>query len=191
MTLRSLEEEGFEMRNAVCAMVILVLGAAALPAQPAAPANPLTTELKQAYDRITNNLLRMAEKMPEENYSFKPVPEIRDFRETMAHTIDYQMRTCSMVNGEAKSVDAASKKTKAEIVEAMKTSMAECAKAFDSLNDQTIVQIMAGGRGPQRTKLATLNGVVAHNNEEYGYLAVYLRLKGIVPPSSEGAGSRE
>jgi uncharacterized damage-inducible protein DinB len=176
------------MRHFITASAILACSAAALSAQPAAPANPLTAELKQAYDRVTNNLLRMAEKMPEENYSFKPAAEIRDFRETMAHTIDYQMRTCSMVNGEAKSVDAASKKTRAGIVEALKTSMAECAKAIDSMTDQTAVQMMSGGRGPQRTRLGTLYGIVGHNNEEYGYLAVYLRLKGIVPPSSEGGG---
>ncbi len=177
------------MRRTVLLMAVAAATALALSAQPAAPANPLTTELRQAFDRVTNNLLRMAEKMPEENYSFKPVPEIRDFGATMAHTIDYQMRTCSTVNGEAKSVDAASKKTKAEIVEAMKTAMAECAKAFDSLTDATIVQMMSGGRGPQRSKLGALNSVVGHNNEEYGYLAVYLRLKGIVPPSSEGGGA--
>ena len=170
-------------------ILALVLAALALNAQPAAPAaNPISAELKQAYDRVTTNLLRMAEKMPEENYSFKPVPEIRDFSGTLTHTIDYQMRTCSTVNGEAKSVDAASKKTKAEIVEAMKTSMAECRKAFDALTDASAMQMMSGGRGPQRSRLATLNGIVAHNNEEYGYLAVYLRLKGVVPPSSEGGG---
>jgi hypothetical protein len=38
----------------------------------------------------------------------------------------------------------------------------------------------------QRSRLATLAGTVSHSNEEYGYMAVYLRLKGIVPPSSEG-----
>ncbi len=170
-------------------ILALVLADLALNAQPAAPAaNPVSTELKQAYDRVANNLLRMAEKMPEENYSFKPVPEIRDFAGTLTHTIDYQMRTCSTVNGEAKSVDAAFKKTKADIVAAMKTSIDECSKAFSALTDATAVQLMSGGRGPQRSRLGTLNGIVAHNNEEYGYLCIYLRLKGIVPPSSEGGG---
>jgi hypothetical protein len=170
-------------------IMTLALGAIALQAQPAAPAaNPLAAEVKQAYDRVTTNLLRMAEKMPEEGYKFKPVAEIRDFGATMAHTIDYQMRTCSTVNGEAKSVDAASKTTKAEIVAAMQTSIAECNKAIDSLTDASAVQLMPAARGPQRSRLGTLYGIVGHNNEEYGYLAVYLRLKGVVPPSSEGGG---
>ena len=41
------------------------------------------------------------------------------------------------------------------------------------------------GRG-QRSKLAALWGIVAHDNEVYGAMGVYMRLKGVVPPSSEG-----
>lgn len=37
----------------------------------------------------------------------------------------------------------------------------------------------------QRSRLGLLAGMVSHSNEEYGYMAVYLRLKGVVPPSSE------
>ena len=79
---------------------------------------------------------------------------------------------------------------KAQLVAAMKTAMAECDKAFASLTDESAVQMTASARGGQRSKLGTLWGMVAHDNEEYGYLAVHLRLKGIVPPSSEGGGMR-
>jgi hypothetical protein len=44
---------------------------------------------------------------------------------------------------------------------------------------------MLAGRG-QRSKLGALIGNTTHDNEEYGYLAVYIRLKGEVPPSSQG-----
>jgi hypothetical protein len=37
---------------------------------------------------------------------------------------------------------------------------------------------------PNRSKLATLYNLVRHSNEMYGYMAVYLRLRGIVPPTS-------
>jgi hypothetical protein len=77
---------------------------------------------------------------------------------------------------------------KAELVGAMKAAMAECDKAFASLTDATAVQLSSSGRGAARSKLASLYGMVIHDNEEYGYLAVHLRLKGIVPPSSEGGG---
>ncbi len=148
--------------------------------------NRLSTGAKQAYNGIKGNLQKMAEKMPEENYSFKPTPDIRSFGETIAHIADMQMRMCSGVNGQMKSGNAASKTSKADLVAALADSFAECDKAFNSLTDATATEIVAG-RG-QRTKLGTLVMVTAHANEEYGYLAVYLRLKGIVPPSSDRSG---
>jgi uncharacterized damage-inducible protein DinB len=167
-------------------MMLLVAAIACsltLQAQPPS-ANPLSTEAKAAYTQIKNNLVRMAEKMPEENYAFKPTPEVRDFGATIGHIADVQMRMCSTVNGEAKQLGAASKKTKADLVAALKESFGECDKAFDALTDATAMQVVSMGRG-QRSRLGILASVTAHDNEEYGYLAVYLRLKGIVPPSSE------
>jgi hypothetical protein len=72
----------------------------------------------------------------------------------------------------------------------MKASIAECEKAFATLTDATIVGVVTGGRGGPRSRLAAVYGMVAHDNEEYGYLAVHMRLKGVVPPSSEAAPAR-
>jgi hypothetical protein len=160
------------------------------PAPQAAPADPLTNELKQALTRIGNNLLAMAEKMPEDQYGFKAVPEIRSFAGTMGHTIDSRMRACAGITGSNTQLNASAMTAKAELVAAMKTSIAECDKALGSLTDATVVQLSGGGRGPQRSRLGTLYGTVAHDNEEYGYMSIYLRLKGIVPPSTEGMAGR-
>jgi len=146
--------------------------------------NPLSTEVKQMYTGVKNNLTKMAEKMPEENYSFKATPDVRTFGQLMSHIADSQARTCSTVAGEAKSVNAASKTTKADIVAALKESFTMCDAAFDSLTDATAMQMIKTPRG-ERTKIGALMGVVSHSNEEYGYTAVYMRLKGVTPPSSE------
>lgn len=146
--------------------------------------NPLSTEAKQAYTAIKNNLTRMAEKMPEEHYGFQPVPEIRTFGQLVAHVADSQARTCSTVNGAPKTVDAAAKKTKAELVAALKEAFAICDTAYDALTDAKAAEMLTTPRG-QRSKLGALVGNTTHDNEEYGYMAVYLRLKGIVPPSSD------
>jgi hypothetical protein len=178
------------MRITILLIVTLALGALALCAQqPAAPAgNPVIAESKQAYTQVKNNLIKMAEKMPEENYSFKPVPEIRSFGELMAHIADGQMRTCSGANGATKTVDAAQKKTKDEIVTALKTSFTECDAAWEGTTEANALSPVAGGRGT-RSRVGTLTMMtITHNNEEYGYGSIYLRLKGIVPPSSEGGG---
>ncbi len=166
-----------------CRLTLTIAAALAsagvLPAQ-----NPLSTEAKQAYNAIKNNLTKMADKMPDENYNFKASPDIRTFGQLVAHVADSQMRTCSTVNGEMKQANAGSKTSKADLVAALKDSFAECDRAYDSLTDATATDMIKGARG-QRSKLGTLVGNTTHDNEEYGYMAVYLRLKGIVPPSSE------
>jgi len=119
----------------------------------------------------------MAEQMPEENYAFKATPDVRSFGELVAHVADTQTRFCSMAAGEQKSVNAASKKAKADLAAALRDSSAMCDAAFDGLTDAT-----PAGMG--RSKLALVEFNTGHSNEEYGYMSVCMRLKGIVPPSS-------
>src|SRR5260370_20357934 len=138
-----------------------------LPAQP----NPPSPKAKQAYTAIKNNIIKMAEKMPEESYSFKPTPEIRTFAQLVAHVADAQLRTCSTVKGEAKTATAASKTSKADLVAALKESSAECDSAFETLTDANATEMIKTARG-QRSKLGALVGNTIHDNEEYGYMAV-------------------
>ena len=180
------EKETDVTRNFVIAFTVLLALAWAVQAQ---TANPLSAEAKQAYTGVKNNLLRAADKMPEADYGFKPVPEIRSWGELIAHIADSTARACGNVKGEQKPVNAASKKTKAEIAAALKESFDICDGVYDSLTDAVALQTMAG-RGGQVSKLSVLTGNLAHLNEEYGYAAVYLRLKGIVPPSSDRAMGR-
>ena len=168
-----------------CSIVMLatVFGAAcALQAQ--SPANPLSAEVKQAYTTIKNNLTKAAEKMPEENYGFQATPAVRPFGELITHVADSQTRNCAAFKGEQKTPNAASKKSKADIVAAIKESFDYCDGAYDSLTDATAAQMVTSPRG-QRSRISMLYGNVTHNNEMYGTIAVYMRLKGLVPPSSE------
>jgi hypothetical protein len=158
-----------------------LLGVYCLRAQ---AADPLSMEAKQGYNRIKTNMLKMAEKMPDDKYSYKPTPEVTTFAQRLAHVADAQMGTCSAVNGAARQLGAASKSSKAELVAALKESIAECDKAYDSLTDATAAQMVKTRRGEQ-TRLGAMVGNTIHINELYGYMAVYLRMNGIVPPSSE------
>ena len=101
-------------------------------------------------------------------YGFKPTPEMRTFGQLMAHVADTQAGLCSTALGEKKSVDAASKTTKADLVSALQQSSAMCDAAFDSLTAETAAQ--PGGMG--RSKLALLEFNTGHSNEEYGYGSV-------------------
>ena len=159
--------------------------AAVVQAQNGPPAS-LIAEAKQQYTSVKNNLLKAADKMPEEAYSFKPTADQQTFGQRIAH-IANQIRGCSAIRGEMKQSDANSKTAKADLVAALKASFEECDAAWDAMNDKTAIETIQG-RGGQRTKLGTLIGNTNHDSELYGYIAVYMRLKNIVPPSSEGRG---
>ena len=146
---------------------------------------PLIEESKQGYSAIKTNLLKAAEKMPAEAYDFKPVPEIRSFGQLVAHIADSQTRLCAAATGETKQANAASKTTKDDLVAALKDSISQCDSVWNSLTDASATE-MVKFRNGQRSKLGVLIYNTGHDNEEYGYMAVYLRLKNVVPPSSEG-----
>jgi hypothetical protein len=170
------------MKRTTAAVLFCAL-AGALHAQ---TANPLSTELKGAYTRIKTNFIKAAEKMPEENYGFKPTPDMQSFGERIAHIAVSTMGPCSALKGSPRTIDASTLKSKADIVSALKDTFATCDAVMDAMTDDDAVKLVSGGRGAPRSKLAMGYGLVGHTNELYGYICVYMRLKGIVPPSSEG-----
>ena len=166
-------------RFAATLFALSLAGGCALQAQ----TNPMIAENKAAYTNVKNNLLKAADKMPEDAYSFKPTPETQTWAQRIAH-ISNQIGTCSGMTGERKTSDAANKTAKADLVAALKASFDACDAAWDSMNDKSALEMMAG-RGGQRSKLSVLIGNTTHDVEMYGYLSVYMRLKGVVPPSSD------
>jgi hypothetical protein len=152
--------------------------------------NTLVNEAKFPWTVVRDNLLKMAEKMPAEDYAFKPVPEIESFGQRVAHIGGANLRICQGVQGIDKPFARNTATSKADLVALLKQSSAACDAAFASLTDASAMEKISSRLGgpfppePTRTKLATLNNLVRHSNEVYGYMSVYLRLKGIVPPSS-------
>jgi hypothetical protein len=167
-------------RFAATLFALSLAGACALQAQ----TNPLIAENKAAYNNVKNNLLKAADKMPEDAYSFKPTPEMQSWGQRIAH-IANQIGTCSGMTGERKTSDANNKTAKADLVAALKASFDACDAAWDSMNDKSAMEMIAGRGGQQRSKLGALIGNTTHDVEMYGYLSVYMRLKGVVPPSSD------
>src|SRR6266404_3504706 len=108
-------------------MVCLLVPAGATMAQekPAAPApeNPLSTWNKKAYGHVKDILVRSAQKMPEENYSFKPTDTVRSYGQIIGHVADAQYLFCSVALGE---------KNPAPDIEHTKTSKADLIAALNT-----------------------------------------------------------
>ena len=155
-----------------------------VPAGP--PINPITQSEKGLYSVISGAVVKAAEKMPEQNYSFKPTPEVRSFGQLVGHVADANYMFCSQASGEAnpmKDIEK-TKTSKADLVSAIKDAVAYCDKAYDSMTDakgSEMVKLF----GLNLAKLTLLSLNTAHTDEHYGNMVTYLRIKGIVPPTSE------
>ncbi len=150
--------------------------------------NPFSSFNKLAYGQEKAWVLGSAEKMPEENYSFKPTEAIRSFGQLVGHVADAQYLFCSVAIGEknpAPKIEQ-TKTSKADLIAALKDSFAYCDKAYDSMTDAAAAQtVKFFGRDLPKPIVLSFNNM--HVSEHYGNIVTYLRLKNIVPPSSEAA----
>jgi hypothetical protein len=161
-------------------LLAVCFGVTALNAQD----SPFSADTKQSYTGIKNTLMKAADKMPEANYSFKTVPEVRTYGEMVGHIADIQVMLCSLVKGEQKGAVSTGKTSKADLMAALKDSFDYCDAVYNSMTDATGAQkVKMFGR--ELTKLGVLNFNTMHDNEMYGTMVAYLRIKGLVPPSSE------
>ena len=162
----------------------VLIAAFAAAATLCAQENPFSADLKQSYNGIKGIVTRAAEKMPEENYSFRVTQGVRTYGEIVAHIADVQMALCGTASGEQKKGEAGSKTSKADLEAALKASFDYCDSVYNSMTDATGAQkVKMFGR--ELTKMGVLNFNISHDNEMYGQMVAYLRIKGIVPPSSE------
>ena len=148
----------------------------------------LVDEALAGYSQTKKIIVAAAEAMPAENFSFKPTPEIRSYAELFTHVAQVQTGLCSVVSGgsfERKPPSTATSKD--EVIAVLKKSFDVCDAAFATVTDANATEI--SGQGFMRgTKLGNIQKNTAHNNEMYGQMVVYLRLKGIVPPSTAMRG---
>ena len=142
-------------------------------------------------NQVKVNIIKSAEKMPAENYSFRPTPDIRSYAELIAHVADANYLFCSAALGEEnpnpkveEGVKKDPAKPKAAIVEALNASFAYCDKAYAAMTDQNASESVKFF-GRDRARIGVLSFNTSHDFEHYGNIVTYLRLKKIVPPSSE------
>ena len=174
------------MRKLLPTIVMCVLTLPAFCQEKPSSENPFSTVNKLSYARTKGILLRAAEKMPEENYSFKPADSVRSYGQIVGHLADAQYLFCSIASGEKNpglNIEK-TKTSKADLVAALKEGFAYCDKVYDSASDAASTQ-MVSFFGNNIPKFAVLQTNVGHNMEHYGNLVTYMRIKGIVPPTSE------
>jgi uncharacterized damage-inducible protein DinB len=152
---------------------------------PAPAANPYTQSVKVQFGVVKGFITKAAEKVPEELYSYRPTPEVRTFAELFGHVADAFYSMCATAAGEKAPHSGFEKKTaKAELVQALNEASAYCNGVIATMDDKKGADTVPFYFGPT-PKLSVLHFNVTHGYEHYGNLVTYMRLKGIVPPSSE------
>ena len=150
----------------------------------------MASVVKSMHAIIRRNLAEAADAMPAEEYAFKPTPEVRSFGQAIGHVAFGNFLFCSMAKGEPSPSATNYERTatdKASLVKALRDSLAYCDDVYATTTDANFGQLVKvsspkGGTESSRGSVLVFN--TTHNNEHYGNLVVYMRLKGHVPPST-------
>ena len=184
------------MKRVICIVAGLMMFAVCSAAQAPSAGQKvgLATSLQNAYGTLKGNLTQAAEKMPEANYGFKPAPDpdLRTYGQWIGHQADNQFTNCATIKGMPSPSPAQSnekKATKAELVKALADAFAYCDGAVSALTDQNALQMIKQGEG-ETARGAVVSALLSHGLESYGIAVVYLRAKGIAPPTAAPAAGR-
>ena len=165
--------------------LVILLGAATLVAQSAQ--NPYSAMVTGGWNTLKKNLSASAAKMTESDYAFKPTPQVRSFGQIIGHLANEHYSICAGAKGEKSPSTADFEKvtSKAELVAALDKSTAYCDGVYTSVTDASGTQPVEVF-GEKMMRLGALQVNLTHSSEHYGNLVTYMRLKGVVPPSSTG-----
>jgi uncharacterized damage-inducible protein DinB len=179
--------------RAFVTLSVLLVSSPVLAQAPAA--NTYTKGVREQFDYIQHLVMMSAEKVGEDLYSFKPTPDVRSLAGVVGHIADANNLLCGLAAGkldiaavmkDLPALQMHEKKTsKADLIAALKESNSFCQSVFENLTDASGQQAVTMFGQRQVPKLLVLTMATGHAWEHYGNLVTYMRLKGIVPPSSE------
>jgi len=191
------------MRNALLTVLAIHFLAAAAYAQVSdggydkALSTSLAASAKAMHATIRRDLAEAADALPAADFGFRPTPQVRSFAQLVGHVINANFFFCSQAKGAAMPASAnmnfETVTDKAALITGLAEALAVCDDAYQSTTDANFAQklTMPGFPG-MNPKTDTTRGAVlifntTHNNEHYGNMVLYLRLKGKVPPSTAHA----
>jgi uncharacterized damage-inducible protein DinB len=174
------------------ALLASLSAAPAMAQTPAATVDPLTGALKRQFENVSRNVREAAEKTPEDKFTYQPTKDVRTFGGMVGHVANAQYMLCSRAKGEdnPNKEDLEKVTGKAALVKAITAANDYCASVFTGANDKWMLETITQGQAPNQQQVpraAVLASNSSHSNEHYGNLVTYMRLNGLVPPSTERA----
>jgi uncharacterized damage-inducible protein DinB len=163
-----------------------------IQAQQASGGDPLTAALKRQFDGVARNVKEAAEKMPEDKYTYQATKDVRTFGGFVGHVANAHYNLCARAKGEPNPNKQDFEKVtgKAALVKAITDANEYCASTLSGATDKWMLETITQGQGANATQVpraAVYAGNTSHSNEHYGNLVTYMRINGLVPPSTERA----
>ena len=172
--------------SAVAASVALALLAAPAAAQQGAAPSTAVGSVMSMYRPVQRYLVAAAEQIPDSLYAYRPTANVRTVGQLLAHVSNFHNLGCATAMGQPNPSSEnyeTSRTTKAAIIEALRTSSEVCDRAFAQRDADVLGSVKLFGS--DRSRLAVLTMVATHDWEHYGNLVTYMRMVGLVPPSSQ------
>jgi uncharacterized damage-inducible protein DinB len=173
-----------KLRYGLAALAVLAVAPPGLSAQ-----NALVSSMAEIHGITRTNILATARNVPEDLYDFAPTDEVRTMGALLGHIADAQYFFCSAAAGEAPPQRQSTEQTaatKAEIVAGLEASFAYCDGIYAGMTDAQAAESREFPIAPgPMTAASILTFNSTHNYEHYGNLVTYMRMNGIVPPSSQ------
>jgi hypothetical protein len=154
----------------------------------------LGSALDEIYGWLEGPLIRVAEEMPSDRYSFKPAPDVRTFGEQLRHIGAVQWVVGAGLLDEKVPVDVGDgdngppvMTAKAEILKYVIDSFTYIRRAISTINENNALELIPHPYDPENTQIERLVLIVGYSNhgwEHYGQMVAYERMIGIVPPPS-------
>lgn len=177
------------IRRILPALALSILLAPTAAAQATSADRASVAAVERMWRQMTGYITQVARETPEEGYGYRPVESVRSVGELIGHVAGAQNMICAAALGDpprAEDEVERSATTKAALIAALEASTAYCATAYSRSDRQLQEEIDLFGQRQSRFAALVLNAT--HNGEHYGNLITYLRMQGIVPPSSRPPG---
>lgn len=146
--------------------------------------NPVAATSAQLYMQVAGNITKSIEKMPADKFSYKPIDTVMPFSEFIGHLVDANMNFCTAITGGTRPASIRKEADKEKLAAAWKNAMDECTKAWSMTTDKSMGEMKTMGKMERPAAFPLLLNT-SHTWEHYGNLVTYMRMNGLVPPSSD------
>ena len=153
-------------------------------------ADPTMASVKAIYESVKGYITKAAAQVPEDKYKYQPTKEVRTMGQLFGHIANASALFCNTaggMNAGGPASDAEKMTSKAELQKALAAGFAACDHAFGMINAKSASETVTLF-GQTHSRLGAMAFNNAHLYERYGNIVTYMRINGMVPPSSAGGG---